>query len=293
MPKAIGDIPDRKDVIRIKQVYEAAGKRLQDIFLSVTPLNFKSSDIPGLMRKVETIVNGLDRVVFKWAPPASKSAYNEAGAINRTRARALGFEEDEDYDKDEHTRAIERSREAMIEDLITANQSILVGAQAYFYAMSKAGEGTELQAFTIGDHEDVISKMVDEGIRAGDSRQAVSQKLLNYFRSLFSDSQFITVKKRNYNMKYYSEMVARTRLRDLQSEATENMANEFQMDLVEISDHGTTTEVCQEFEGKVYSLSGKSKKYPPFKVRPPFHPNCWHNMFVTSEEAIEVRSRRK
>jgi hypothetical protein len=125
MPKTVGKLPDRKDVIRIGQVYEAAGVRLRDIYLSITPLNFKGSDIPGLMRKVETVVNGLDRIVFKWGPPASKSAYNEAGAINRTRAKALKFEEDEDYDTDEHTRSIERSREAMIEDLITANQSIL------------------------------------------------------------------------------------------------------------------------------------------------------------------------
>lgn len=297
MPKTVGKVPDRKAVVQIGKAYESAGIRLRDIFLSVTPFSFKGSGIPAAMRKVETVVNGLDRIVIKWAPPSSKDAYNEAAGINRTRARALGFEEDEDYDTDEHTRAIEKTQEAMTEDLLKANQSIKVGALAYFDAVANAGqEGAELQAFFIGDHEEKISELIDQGIRSGDSRQKVSQKLLNYFRSLFGDMQFIRINNRNYNTKYYAELVGRTWLRDLQSEATVNMANQYTMDLVEVSDHGTTTEICKKYEGKVYSISGKTKtvagvQVRPLKARPPFHPNCWHNMFVTSLEAIEVRKK--
>ncbi len=292
MPKTVGKVPDRKAVAQIGKVYESAGIRLRDIFLSVMPGSFKTQNIPKAMGQVRTVVNGLDRISIKWAPPSTKEAYNEAAAINRTRARALGFEPNPKYDKDNHARTIEATQEAMTQDLVDANQSILVGAQSYFSSLAELGkEATELKAFWDMRDEEIIAGLLDDAIRDGESRQALSKKLLTYFRGLFGEMQFITINGRNYQMKYYAELVGRTRLRHVQSESTLNMAAEYQMDLVEISNHGTTTVVCQEFEGNVYSISGKTKGYSKLKQEPPFHPNCWHNMFVTSLGAIQVRKK--
>lgn len=135
MPKTVGKVPELRDVERIGKVYDTAGRKLRSIFLSVNPIDFKSSNIPSLNGEIESIVNGLDRSVFKWGPPSAKDAFNEAYGINKTRAIALGFEEDQDWDLDNNERAIESFREAMIDDLLKANQTILVGAQQYFQAL--------------------------------------------------------------------------------------------------------------------------------------------------------------
>ena len=84
-------------------------------------------------------------------------------------------------------------------------------------------------------------------------------------------------------------MVARTRLRKVQSDAVIETAKQFESDLVEISDHGTETEICEQYEGNVYSLFGKTPGYDVIDQYPPFHPNCQHHMFPTSEEAIAYR----
>ena len=37
-----------------------------------------------------------------------------------------------------------------------------------------------------------------------------------------------------------------------------NMAEEYGNDLIEISDHGTESEICKPFEGNTYSISGNT-----------------------------------
>jgi hypothetical protein len=44
------------------------------------------------------------------------------------------------------------------------------------------------------------------------------------------------------------------------------------------------------FHGFVYDIQTSTSLYLANGI---LSSNCWHNMFVTSEEAIEVRSRRK
>jgi len=77
----------------------------------------------------------------------------------------------------------------------------------------------------------------------------------------------------------YSEMLARTHLVRANNEATVNRSAEFGVDIMEVSDHGTTTPICIPYEGKKFSISGKSKDYPLLTNTPPFHPNCKHSLY--------------
>ena len=47
-------------------------------------------------------------------------------------------------------------------------------------------------------------------------------------------------------------------------------------DIVQVSNHGTTTPICKQFEGKFFSLRGETRGIPLLTVAPPFHPNCKH-----------------
>lgn len=99
------------------------------------------------------------------------------------------------------------------------------------------------------------------------------------------DGKYITVvdkngRPRTYNAKYYAEMVVRTQMSEAHTSAALNVAIDTNNDLVKVSDHNTSTEICQQFEGNVYSLSGKSKEYPKATALPPYHPNCKHYITI-------------
>lgn len=83
---------------------------------------------------------------------------------------------------------------------------------------------------------------------------------------------------RQWTLPRYSEMLVRTHTIRAANEGTINRAAEYGVDLVQVSRHGGACPICVPYEGKIYSLSGKSKKYPKLDVQPPFHPNCRHSL---------------
>lgn len=83
---------------------------------------------------------------------------------------------------------------------------------------------------------------------------------------------------KQWTLDRYSEMLTRTHMIKANTEATINRAKEFDIDIVEVSTHGTKDELCLKYEGNIYSLSGKSSNYPKLPENPPFHPNCKHTL---------------
>lgn len=77
----------------------------------------------------------------------------------------------------------------------------------------------------------------------------------------------------------YSEMLARTHVIRANNQATLLRGAEFDVDTYEISTHGATDAACSVQEGKLYSMTGTSKTYPPLAGNePPYHPNCGHSL---------------
>lgn len=101
--------------------------------------------------------------------------------------------------------------------------------------------------------------------------------------------QFVQAGGRKYTASYYAEMVARSKFHEAQSQAAKVQASNYDTDLIQISSHNTTTKICMPFEGKIFSLSGKDKRFPPYTEATPYHPNCLHLEFPTFESAMEVQ----
>jgi hypothetical protein len=78
----------------------------------------------------------------------------------------------------------------------------------------------------------------------------------------------------------YVKMYSRTRSRELQTQGIKNRMNDYEFDLVKISDHVDVDgmDICNVYEANVYSLSGNHPDYPALSDEPPFHPNCAHVM---------------
>ncbi|KIO60228.1 hypothetical protein B4065_0154 [Caldibacillus thermoamylovorans] len=56
-----------------------------------------------------------------------------------------------------------------------------------------------------------------------------------------------------------------------------NKMIEYDQDLVYVNFVGITCERCAQYQGRVYSISGKDKRFPQLVERPPYHGHCVHN----------------
>ena len=84
---------------------------------------------------------------------------------------------------------------------------------------------------------------------------------------------------RMWRMTTYSEMVARTTIQEAHTQGTLNRLSEQGHDLIIVSRHRSPCELCGVWEGKVLSITGKTKGYPTFeeaKANGLMHPNCRH-----------------
>jgi len=88
----------------------------------------------------------------------------------------------------------------------------------------------------------------------------------------------------------YASMVARSTTREAGNLARENQLIENGYDLVKMTTHYPTCDKCVQFQGRVYSLTGKDKRFPSlfetaFKSGyRNVHPNCRHSIVPFIEE---------
>lgn len=137
--------------------------------------------------------------------------------------------------------------------------------------------------------EGVIDIAVAGGIELGNLRRAIttiSGKLSAELFKMVDEKLFVQAGSRRYRPRDYAEIVARTKFHEAQAAASLSQAQNYGTDLVQVSSHNTTTEICIEYEGKVFSISGNDPRFPKLDNTPPYHPNCLHLLFPTFEGAM-------
>lgn len=97
---------------------------------------------------------------------------------------------------------------------------------------------------------------------------------------------------RTWRMTTYTEMVARTTTQQAHIEGTLNRLSEQDHDLIIVSRHKGACSLCAPWEGKVLSISGKTKGYPTFaeaKAAGLMHCNCRHavSLYIDLDKEIE------
>lgn len=286
MPKTVGLIPERKDMGVLAKFYGIAGNKIKDELLKIGISDFTELEADRVTRKIDAIINSMNRFVIKWSNKVVKDAYRDSMDIARTSLSILGAVKDPLFNKKTHMNAVKNGQEITAEDFIKANNSIRVNVTTYIYLSRKAFQGmVQIQAFDLR-MEEVIANLLDEAIRGGASRGELDMLIRKHFKREIYEKKFININGRNYNLVSYAKMVSRTRLRQVQSEAVKNECLEYGNDLVEISDHGSETEACVPFQGNVYSIFGNTPGVEVLQEWPPFHPNCQHSASPTSEAAI-------
>jgi hypothetical protein len=120
----------------------------------------------------------------------------------------------------------------------------------------------------------------------------VAKNSIRELKKTILNKEFITLvdkngNTRNYNIEKYTKAFTQYKLRETQSLSAIANAKEFDSDLLQVSIHNTDCPICINYEGNIYSISGKHKKYPPLVEYAPYHPYCKHSMSVYFEESEE------
>lgn len=95
---------------------------------------------------------------------------------------------------------------------------------------------------------------------------------------------------RNWRLNTYAEMVTRTNAARAHNEAVKQLAKEAGIDLVRVTTSASAcAEICTQYQGRIYSISGTDRRYPQLMRTPPFHPNCVHRLDPVAPGAEPAR----
>jgi hypothetical protein len=97
---------------------------------------------------------------------------------------------------------------------------------------------------------------------------------------------------RMWNMRTYTEMHARTVCMEAHLQGTANRLVEQGHDLIKVSTHRGACPLCEPWQGKILSITGKTEGYPTLeeaKAAGLFHPNCRHayGLYIDMDKEIE------
>jgi len=146
---------------------------------------------------------------------------------------------------------------------------------------------------------DIYRNMALENIKGSTLGYASWKKVAQNYRNQLADkgiTGFKDISGREWNMKTYSEMVARTSTMEAHVQGTVNRLVEAGHDLVEVSKHSNPCGKCKMFEGEILSLTGKTEGYKTLaeaKAEGLFHPNCRHGLDLSIDIDAEIAAGGK
>jgi len=164
------------------------------------------------------------------------------------------------------------------------------------FVRNKLGELDDVRYYIGRQIKDVIKEATDEaiGLKLG-TNETLKECKKNILKK-FSERGITAIKAKNgrqIRLDAYAEMVARSTTREVTNTATILQVQELGYDLVKISEHHGACPICQKYEGRVYSISGKDKRFPRLDVAfssgyANIHPQCRHVLEPFIEELNDV-----
>jgi len=288
MAKRLGRIPLRERTRELERIYYGVQREIAQQLSSVDMGDYRELKAMKVQERINSLIRKLNRSAIRWAKGSIPEAYKESYGISKTRLEILGKEKSGRFDLQRHKYAVMDYIDMTTNDLIRANMSIKNNVNTYLYLARQASMGlSQIQAFSYED-EEAINELIQDAIEAGERPGYATKLIRQYFQAKIGDGQFILINGRNYNLKYYARLVARTRMRKVQTQAIKNTCEQYENDLVFWEHHAGACDLCIPFMGQVYSLTGKNPNYPLLTEEPPIHPNCGCGISATSEEAIAI-----
>lgn len=241
---------------------------LKDAYLSVST-SLDSANLTTVarrkrvMKQVQEIVKEADQNVQAWIKVEIPAFYemgmqealldlNERGSAVRIDKGFANF----------HREAIE----ALAQDTYQNVSSGMAG-------MTRTAE----RVISMSARESITTQIAKGQITGADTR-SIAKQVENVLKA--EGLSAITDKNgRKWDLMRYGEMLTRTKLTQAHNSGTVNRMVESGYDLVIVSSHGGSCDLCAPFEGKILSATGRNKGYISLDEAQSeglFHPNCRH-----------------
>jgi hypothetical protein len=257
--------------------YQDAAQRLAKIVLNPpggtqASKDFRMARASSLVHKIDAITRALDADASKWIGTHVPAAVAQGVAMGTAQAKAVGVRPDNTpiagslamIDR----RTVERFALDTYADLHRAADSMGNYSKTVLHHTAQLGLG-----------ESDINAILAGGAIDGEPTQTI-RRLREALRAVHGEKVQVMSKNGSpieFDVGYYASMVARTKTREATVSARHDRLSSLGLDLVAIIGR-VSKSFCTAFLGQVFSLSGKSDKYPAYSSLPgggpPFHPNC-------------------
>lgn len=254
-----------------------------------------------VQRRVRAIIAEAQSYVRDWARQNLPEAYKIGLEVTKTQLREQGIKTGKLGASHLNAAAINFGVEQLNGDMATALGSIGQKLNRLYREMHVALKQAAATKRQLDPQalEKMATKDVVQAVVSGEGYLPATRRMFDSFKEeIGSGLVRITGPSgvtRNYDLKGYTRMVARTRLRETVVQGTKNSLIENGFDFVQVSAYGTDCPVCGEYEDSIYSLSGQGElDNPDFQGaltdedEPPFHPNCTHTLVPYVPDPSEV-----
>lgn len=221
----------------------------------------------ALMRDVGGILNELDATAEQWAWEAIPKAYGEGvrealapfAAMRGGKALQIapGMIK-------AHQHAVQILIDSLLDDLRDAHT--FVGRR-----LRDQWRSAQLEA---------VLEKTTTGQTIRQAQKGLRQRLADEGLTAFRDSR-----GREWGLDSYANMVVRSVTAESQNAGLLVQLDGMGHDLVQMTEHRATCPICSQYEGRVYSRTGKTQGYPVLTDVPGFsegyesiHPNCVHRL---------------
>lgn len=256
--------PDKK-IEKLIEIYKEAEIRL---IKTITEKEIKgnvTTFYEEMLKQVQQEILKLQIYNTQWATDITKQLYEQA---YKEAIKAL------EINIDSLTQLHKEAIELIAENIVNSLNQVtsLVGRQIED-KIREIGLNSAANKFATGNtikqmQKELVNSLIDEGLTG------IKDKL-----------------GRNIPISVYAETLARSIVAETQNTCIKNVAKENGHDLVKMTSHSGACPVCAPYEGRVYSLSGKDKRFPYIKNVPGYsagynniHPRCSHRISVWVEK---------
>jgi len=244
------------------QTYQRAYLRILDDLIAAAQADRSTAYYQALQADIEDILRGLDSQAQSWIEqqvPAIYQAGMQAAISGLSAAGVEGVAVSSMTGI--HRTAVEILAQNMYGDLTGATATMGRSVNDLFRQVSL----------------DTVAQKVATGRTIPQSAKALQTALADKGVTAFTDRA-----GRDWRLDSYSEMVVRSSTREATNHGTMNQLTSLGYDLVQVSSHFPTCNICAPYQGRVYSISGQDRRFPPLWTTvfsagyANIHPRCSH-----------------
>lgn len=259
---------------KLVEIYKQAQKNLISVFLDNNSNIFTIRSKKAMLDKVNKELARLNKVSVRSIEEQLKMDYMR-GMWRAEKSIAEWFEQEEKAGRNPYAFSVE-------EMTVINTNAIKALVDDYTIRLQVANKALS----------DSMVDVIKNKIITGQTIKQSQSEIAKLIYEVQDGAKSIVINGRKYNVENYAKTVARSATREATNTASKNTSKFVGSNLLKMSTHNPTCEVCGPLQGRVYSVDGNHPIYPPIKSAwghegyANIHPNCRH-VFSPYIEALK------